>query len=74
MPPFRYNCKEKSCGGPYTSGQIHTAQLKPLKPKTEYFYKIGNNGPVTSFNMPPTAETISGDFSFGLIGVFVMRL
>jgi len=58
---------QATCGGPYTSGFIHYAQLEHLKPSTEYFYRLGEDNTVSSFTMPPTPG-LKANFSFGLIG------
>jgi len=66
----QYSCTEKSCGGPYTSGFIHTAHLTPLQPNTKYSYTIGSKdkGLQGSFTMPAPAELQSGPVTFGVIG------
>ena len=65
-----YSCTEKSCGGPYHSGFIHTAHLTPLTPEKTYFYQLDGGVEIGSFEMPPASVPgmEGGSYLFAVTG------
>ena len=35
-----YSCADPKCGGPYSSGHLHSVHLSPLEPSTKYYYRV----------------------------------
>ena len=62
-----YSCTDKRCGGPYSSGQLHSVHLTPLRAGAKYYYQVAG-GATQSFTTPPAAAVQPVPVQFGLVG------